>query len=124
MKWWLCYDIVSRRKRNLNQHFKCLYEIGTTLCKIRNTNKIRFLCKNSDDNPKDAPPKKEKVFPEAPVTCCMAGCANCVWLEYADKLTAYFKDGGERAIKEINEKVDDPSIKAFLLQELRMRKKK
>lgn len=53
----------------------------------------------------------------------MSGCANCVWLEYAEKLTEYFKDGGERAIKEINEKVDDPSVKAFLLQELRMRKK-
>lgn len=64
-----------------------------------------------------------KEFPEEPTTCCMSGCANCVWLDYAEKLSAYFKDGGERAIKEINEKVQDPNIKTFLLHELRMRNK-
>lgn len=66
---------------------------------------------------------KKPEFPEAPTTCCMSGCANCVWLDYAEKLTEYFKDGGEQAMKEINEKVDDPMIKAFLLLELRTRQK-
>lgn len=62
-------------------------------------------------------------FPKEPTTCCMSGCANCVWLDYADKLSGYFKDGGERALKEINEKVHDPNIKTFLLFELRMKSK-
>lgn len=62
-------------------------------------------------------------LPEAPTTCCMSGCANCVWLEYAEKVTQYFRDGGEKAIKEINEKVDDANIRAFILHELRMRGK-
>lgn len=65
--------------------------------------------------------KEVSELPEAPTTCCMSGCANCVWLEYAEKVTQYFKDGGEKAINEINEKVDDPNIKAFILHELRMR---
>lgn len=67
--------------------------------------------------------KKTAELPEEPTTCCMSGCPNCVWLEYADKLTAYFEDGGEKAIKEINKKVQDSNIKAFLLHELRMRNK-
>lgn len=64
----------------------------------------------------------EKKLPEEPTTCCMSGCANCVWLEYAEKMSEHFKDGGTTVIKEINEKVNDPNIRAFLLQELRMRK--
>lgn len=127
MKWWLCYGTVSRFTQHFNVLFRYLYKLGATLCKMRNANKMlnRFLCENvNGDDPKDAQPKKEKVFPEAPTTCCMSGCANCVWLEYAEKLSEYFKDGGERAIKEINERVDDPNIRAFLLQELRSRSKK
>ncbi|KAF2897692.1 hypothetical protein ILUMI_08486 [Ignelater luminosus] len=62
-------------------------------------------------------------YPEEPTTCCMSGCANCVWLEYAEKISAYYRDGGEQAVKEINERVSDPNIRAFLLQELRTMKK-
>lgn len=66
---------------------------------------------------------QEEDLLEAPTTCCMSGCANCVWVEYADKVTQYFRDGGEKAIKEINEKIEDANIKAFILHELRMRNK-
>lgn len=78
--------------------------------------------KNKQDEPK-ATQDVVKELPDAPTTCCMSGCANCVWLDYAEKVSQYFQDGGEKAIKEINEKVDDPNIKAFIVQELRMRKK-
>lgn len=67
--------------------------------------------------------KKKTEFPEEPTTCCMSGCPNCVWLDYAEKLSAYFQDGGERAVKEISEKVQDSNVRAFLLHELRMRNK-
>lgn len=87
----------------------------------------RFCCDTHESKNKTGeskPSQKEvKEFPEAPTTCCMSGCANCVWLEYAEKLSQYFKDGGEKAIEEINKRVDDPNIKAFILQELRMRKR-
>lgn len=53
----------------------------------------------------------------------MSGCANCVWLDYAEKLNQYFRDGGDRALKEIEEKVTDPNVKAFIMQEVRMRSK-
>lgn len=62
--------------------------------------------------------------PEAPTTCCMTGCPNCVWLNYAEKLTEYFKDGGDKAWKEINTHVTDPNIKAYLTHELRTRNNK
>lgn len=84
---------------------------------------LRYYCSSEkDEEDKKPSEKKTPELPEAPTTCCMSGCANCVWLEYAEKLTQYFRDGGEQALKEINEKVDDPNIKAFILQELRTRK--
>lgn len=76
----------------------------------------------SDEHAKDKKNKPTEL-PEEPTTCCMSGCPNCVWLEYAEKLSAYFHDGGERALKVINEKVQDANVRAFLLHELRMRNK-
>ncbi|GJQ72239.1 hypothetical protein Trydic_g3330 [Trypoxylus dichotomus] len=64
-----------------------------------------------------------KGIPEPPTTCCMTGCPNCVWLEYAENLTKYFKDGGEKALKEINAHVTDSNVRAYLMHELRMRNK-
>lgn len=56
--------------------------------------------------------------PEPPVDCCMSGCANCVWIMYANELKQYYeKDGNERAKREI-EKIDNPSLKMFLKLEL------
>lgn len=78
---------------------------------------------NGKENQEDTTSETPKQ-PEEPTTCCMSGCANCVWLEYAEKLSEYYKDGGEKSIKEINEKISDPNIKAYLLHELRMRMKK
>ncbi|XP_017772023.1 PREDICTED: oxidoreductase-like domain-containing protein 1 [Nicrophorus vespilloides] len=63
------------------------------------------------------------TFPEPPTTCCMSGCANCVWLDYVEKLSEYYKDGGEKAMKRISEEVTDGNMRAFLMHELRMRKK-
>jgi hypothetical protein len=57
--------------------------------------------------------------PALPTTCCMSGCANCVWLQYVDELVKYYQDGSGklRALEEI-EKIEDPNLKAFLKLEL------
>ena len=55
--------------------------------------------------------------PEPPITCCMSGCVNCVWIQYAEDLTKYYKDGGERVRKEI-EKIEDPNMKMIVKMEL------
>ena len=55
--------------------------------------------------------------PEPPVNCCMSGCANCVWIVYAEELKNYYNDGGDAA-REALEKIENPSLKAFLKLEL------
>lgn len=56
-------------------------------------------------------------IPDAPTTCCMSGCANCVWIEYAEELLKIFKDG-KKSREIILEKVSDPNMRAFLQMEL------
>lgn len=56
--------------------------------------------------------------PEPPIDCCMTGCVNCVWIQYAEELRDYYAaDGNERAKIEV-EKIENPSLKAFIKLEL------
>ena len=56
-------------------------------------------------------------IPEPPNNCCMSGCANCVWITYAQELAQLYKDGGKAADSVMNA-IDDPSLKVFLNLEL------
>lgn len=58
----------------------------------------------------------------APTTCCMSGCVNCVWVQYAEKLQKILKTSDDEVRKIIMEKVEDPNMRAFLMMELRCRK--
>lgn len=66
---------------------------------------------------KEDPVTAEKD-PDEPTTCCMSGCANCVWIEYAEVMAARYKDGGLRARQAIAN-IKDPMMKAFLTMELK-----
>ncbi|KAK1124299.1 hypothetical protein K0M31_006671 [Melipona bicolor] len=57
----------------------------------------------------------------APTNCCMSGCANCVWIQYAEKLSATLEKSDVDMQKLIMDKVQDPNMKAFLSMELRFR---
>ena len=57
-------------------------------------------------------------IPEPPTNCCMSGCANCVWITYAQELAQLYKDSG-RAAESVMNAIDDPSLKMFLNLELK-----
>nr|XP_050030005.1 oxidoreductase-like domain-containing protein 1 [Dermacentor andersoni] len=56
-----------------------------------------------------APPEKDQ--------CCGSGCSNCVWLEYAEDLVEFYKDGGARAAEAVAN-IPDPNVRQFVKTEL------
>ena len=72
----------------------------------------------SDINDPNSPPEMP-----ADGLCCMSGCANCVWLEHAEKLIKYYKNignGKQQALELIEREVTDSNLKAYLKMEVRM----
>lgn len=64
--------------------------------------------------------KPPPELPEEPTTCCMSGCANCVWIDYAEKIKQILVDKDSKYIsKIILDKIQDPNMKAFLSMELK-----
>ncbi|KAK6738455.1 hypothetical protein RB195_020514 [Necator americanus] len=54
--------------------------------------------------------------------CCGQGCVNCVWLEYANDLIDYYSGQRiEETIKELEKKVPDANVRAYVLSELRLK---
>ncbi len=78
----------------------------------------KLLSRSLSDISSDSEPELEVKIPDPPTTCCMSGCANCVWIEYAKELVDIYKDGGVAADK-VMKAIDDPSLKIFLSLELK-----
>ncbi|GAA57610.1 hypothetical protein CSKR_203915 [Clonorchis sinensis] len=77
--------------------------------------------------------------PPEEVYCCGTGCANCVWLDYADRYFAYFLECGtdmrnatkkaelDTVVTNIREhisKISDVSMRSYLMMELETRCRK
>ncbi|VVC99141.1 unnamed protein product [Leptidea sinapis] len=58
---------------------------------------------------------------EPPTTCCGSGCANCVFVIWAEALAKKMDNAGPEIAEKILKMVDDPSMKAYLEMELRLR---
>ena len=52
-----------------------------------------------------------------PNLCCGEGCANCIWILYAEELNKHLKDK-KKVITQIDKQIDDPSIKAFIIMQI------
>ncbi|EDV95002.1 oxidoreductase-like domain-containing protein 1 [Drosophila grimshawi] len=57
-------------------------------------------------------------LPPEPTTCCMSGCANCVWVEYAQTVAKILGDNDERARQIVLAKIKDPNLRMFLSMEM------
>lgn len=60
-------------------------------------------------------------LPPEPTTCCMSGCANCVWIEYADKIAQLLDGNTDEARELVLQRIQDPNLRMFLQSELKLK---
>lgn len=77
---------------------------------------IQWICRYLSNKP-----HLQASIDEPPTACCRSGCANCVFIVWAEAITAKMKDAGPEVSEKILKMVDDPSLKAYLEMELRFR---
>lgn len=63
-------------------------------------------------------------IPPPPTNCCMSGCANCVWIQYAEEVSSKLRGGSDAVREIIMKEVQDPNMRSFLEMELRLLKLK
>lgn len=104
-----CRSMCSRNSTNSDVTDK------STATQPKNHNCINFSLYSTLEG--DLVPGKGNP-PEVPMHCCMTGCENCVWIVYAQEMADYYGDNGLRLKRVIDQSIDDPALKSFLLLEL------
>ncbi|XP_055325317.1 oxidoreductase-like domain-containing protein 1 [Sitodiplosis mosellana] len=66
----------------------------------------------------------DEKIPPPPTNCCMSGCANCVWIQYAEKVSSKLQGGSDAVREIIMNEVQDTNMRSFLEMELRLHKLK
>jgi len=98
--------------------FSCVRTNVVKLSPATYTNTVMSNCTEAT-NSEEGAGNLQMSLPEEPTTCCMSGCTNCVWIQYAEEVSKFYADGGEKAREIILSKVTDPNTRAFLMMELK-----
>ena len=119
-------NLASLRRLFLEKQF---YICGK---KLSNCDRLNYSDEKNPSQMKESKKEEERLYLkktsfssweeiDAPTNCCMSGCANCVWIEYAEKVSQLMNENDKDVQKIILEKVQDPNMRAFLQMELRCR---
>ena len=100
--------------------------VSTARCKstkgyLSDGSKVKSSQPNQSDLPESSDGNSSTdSFPVCPDPnlCCREGCPNCVWIKYAKELENQHKDS-DRVVREIEKQIDDPSIKAFVVMQIK-----
>ncbi|XP_034363216.1 oxidoreductase-like domain-containing protein 1 isoform X3 [Arvicanthis niloticus] len=128
--WGCCQSLPRGRHSVLHRHHTPVQVTGS--CRKLGTDHREegfHVGTEADREPKAALPRGSPRGPpytlppelEPPTNCCMSGCPNCVWVDYAEALLRLYQDGGEKALAVLEEHVTDENLKAFLRMEIRLR---
>ena len=100
--------------------FRLLKLMNQTSCKVL----VRSTRRAASGDGGAPSPSVQPPVPTLPGPCCMSGCANCVWLDYAEEMVTYYQSLGKKMeltelLHTLEDNVDDPMVKAFLKMELK-----
>lgn len=109
---------------NLLKKCKCLSWTNNSFMLVNSMTQLRFTmlrCKSCDSKQNESEEiiVSSNDIPQLPDNCCMSGCSNCVWIQYAEELAKYYNDGGAKARENIEHLITDPNLKMFLKVQLK-----
>lgn len=132
----LC-DTPEMSNRHLVKHFRAIWCLPRSLQSHLSNLKPSFSFSNAreivtqaqdlgihsaESGSKDCSNSTEP--PDLPIHCCMSGCANCVWLDYAEEMVKFYERKGailklEQLLQDIDDNLTDEMIKAFVKMEIK-----